>query len=122
IFLTPSVIAQNKFSEIDLDNDSFEEFEIFGDTLDYYKVYFTGENHMFASFNTEFQYKFLTYLHQKQGVNHFIFEQSPAVGYIIEKVIIEGKTTQLHYLEDMFYDPFYDLVKRLKKYNDSLAL
>lgn len=113
--------AQSKYELIDLYEDDFDEFEVFGDTLDYYRVYFTGENHMFATFNTEFQLKFLKYLHQTQGVEHIIFEQSPAVGYIIEKIIIDGKKTHQNYLQDMFYEPFYNFVKDIKKYNDTLA-
>ena len=122
IFCAQLTFAQNRYTQIDLDDEDFDEFEILEDTLDDYTVYFTGENHMFATFNTEFEYKFLTYLHQTQGVNHFIFEQSPAVGYIIEKIIIEDKTSNLLYLEDIFYTPFYDLVKNLRSYNDTLPL
>jgi hypothetical protein len=122
IFAGLGLYAQEHYSRVDLYEDDFDEFEILNDTLKNYSVYFTGENHMFATFNTEFQYKFLTYLHENHDVNHFIFEQSPAVGYIIEKVIIEDKTASLHYLQDMFYDPFYELVKDLRKYNDSLPL
>ena len=122
LLLSTFSFAQDKYSLIDLDDKSFDEFKILADTLDDYDVYFTGENHLFATFNTEFQFKFLTYLHQNNGVNHFIFEQSPAVGYIIEKAVIEDKTSQLLYLKDMFYSPFYDLVKKIRKYNDTLAL
>lgn len=121
LFLPVAIWAQNRYTEIDPNSKSFEEFEIFGDTLDSYRIYFTGENHMFADFNTDLEYKFLTYLHQTQGLRHFIFEQSPAVGYIIEKIIIDGKTTHQQYLQDIFYDPFYGLVKKIRKYNDTLS-
>jgi hypothetical protein len=123
IFLiqTSFSFAQVKYELIDVHNKEFDEFEIFGDTLSHYKVYFTGENHTFATFNTDFQLKFLKFLHQTQGVNHLIFEQSPAVGYIMEKIVIEGKKSHQNYLLDMFYTPFYDFVKGLKKYNDTLA-
>jgi len=122
LLLTQTIFGQQNYSQINLNSDSFDEFKILEDTLDDYTVYFTGENHMFASFNTQFEYKFLTYLHQNQGVNHFIFEQSPAVGYIINKIIIEDKSTNLIYLEDIFFEPFYKLVKDLRKYNDTLAI
>ena len=113
--------SQTKYELIDLYENDFDEFEIFGDTLDDYQVYFTGENHMFATFNTEFQLKFLKYLNQTQNVTHLIFEQSPAVGYIMDRIVIDGKRSHQNYLQDMFYEPFYNFVKALKKYNDTLS-
>ncbi|UKN01921.1 hypothetical protein K6119_00125 [Paracrocinitomix mangrovi] len=115
------VSAQEKFAEINVkDETDFSEFEVFGDSLDHYRVYFTGENHNFAKFNASLEYKMLTYLHQTQGVKHFIFEQSPGVGYIIEQIIIHDKRSNLSYLKDVFYDPFYYLVKHIREYNDTL--
>ncbi|MBK6950467.1 MAG: hypothetical protein IPO32_07830 [Crocinitomicaceae bacterium] len=123
LFLSVSSLtfSQEKYGQIDLNEENFDEFSVFGDTLDSYKVYFTGENHMYATFNSELQIKFLKYLHQTQGVSHLIFEQSPAVGYIIDKVIIDGKMSHQQYLQDMFYTPFFEAVKELKDYNDTLA-
>ncbi|NOQ73743.1 MAG: hypothetical protein GQ574_17175 [Crocinitomix sp.] len=112
--------SQESSGTIDLTVDTFKEFEVFGDTLDNYSVYFTGENHTYATYNTELQLKLLKYLHQEQNVKHFIFEQSPGLSYIINKIVLEDKTTHLHYLRDMFFDPFYDMVKDLRKYNDTL--
>lgn len=115
------VFAQDKYSKIDLADTSFKEFEVFGDTLDAYKVYFTGENHTYATFNTTFQYKLLTYLHQNQGVSHFIFEQGPGLTYIINEIILEDKTAHLSYLKELFYTPFYDLIQKLRTFNSDLA-
>lgn len=112
--------SQEGISQIDLENEDFSEFEVFGNQLDDYKVYFTGENHTYATFNTEFQFKLLTYLYKEQNVRHFIFEQSPAVGYIIENVIIEDKDSYLNYLSEMFYTPFYELVKNVRDFNHDL--
>ncbi|MFT5822496.1 MAG: hypothetical protein ACI8ZM_003752 [Crocinitomix sp.] len=112
--------SQESSGTIDLTVDTFTEFEVFGDTLDNYSVYFTGENHTYATYNTQLQMKLLKYLHQEQNVKHFIFEQSPGLSYIINKIVLDDKTTHLHYLRDMFFDPFYDMVKDLRKYNDTL--
>ena len=114
--------AQENYSEINVDSDDFSEFDIFGDSLDPYTVYFTGENHNYATFNTELEFKLLRYLYQEQNVRHFIFEQSPGVGYIIEQIIINDKKSNLQFLKDVFYDPFYYLVKSLNKFNDTLAI
>ncbi len=108
-------------STVDLTKDTFEEFEILNDTLKNYSVFFTGENHTYASFNTAFQFKLLRYLHQNHDVKHFMFEQSPGLSYVINKIVLSDETTHLHYLRDMFFAPFYDLVKDLRKYNDTLV-
>lgn len=119
--LTLFTTAQEKTGTIDLSSSDFKEFEMLGDTLNNYTVYFTGENHTYATFNTLFEMKFLKYLHQEQNVKHFIFEQSPGLSYIINKIVLDDKTTHLHYLRDMFFEPFYNMVKDLRKYNDTLA-
>lgn len=120
LFISSFSFGQINPSRIDLDAESQEEFEILSDTLSKYQVYFTGENHRFATFNSEFQFKFLKYLHQNHDVNHFIFEQSPGLSYIINQIIIHDKQTHLHYLKDIFYGAFYDLVVDLQTYNKNL--
>lgn len=112
--------GQNKYSKVDVYDDDLSDFEILGDTLDDYRIFFTGENHTYSEFNCRFELRFLKYLHQTQGVKHFLFEQSPAVGYIIDKIVVDGKKSFQNYLSDMFYSPYYGLVKGLKRYNDSL--
>ena len=54
---TNLTLAQDKVSTVNLDSESFSEFDIFADSLDDYSVYFTGENHMFLEFNAQFQFK-----------------------------------------------------------------
>lgn len=121
-FVAGISVAQENYSRIDLESDNFSEFDVFGDTLDPYTVYFTGENHNYATFNTRLEFKLLQYLYQEQGVRHFIFEQSPGVAYLIEEIIVHDKKSNLHFLKDVFYDPFYELVKDLNKYNDTLEM
>ena len=85
--------SQNKYVEINVnESHNYNEFDnFFSDSiLDQYKVYFTGENHTFAYVNSDLEYKFLTYLNKKQNVNHFLFEQSPAIGYIMTKITIDN--------------------------------
>lgn len=113
-------IAQMNVGKIELDKDSFEEFEVFSDSLDPYRVYFTGENHNYLTFNSKFEWKMLHYLHQHQNVRYFIFEQGPAVGYLVEKYIIEGDKETQKYLKNNFFKQFYECFKSIKEYNDSL--
>ncbi len=117
---TNLTLAQDKVSTVNLDSESFSEFDIFDDSLDDYSVYFTGENHMFLEFNAQFQFKLLKYLHQEQGVNHFLLEQSPGLTYIMNKVVIDDKTTHMHYLSDVLFDPFHELVSKIHDYNKAL--
>jgi len=116
--------AQNNFAKVDIDEPTdYSELEaFFGDsTLNNYKVFFTGENHQYAYVNSELEFKLLVYLNQTQGVKHFVFEQSPATGYIITQAVTNNDdiSYKLH-LRDKFFDPFYNLVKQIKKYNDTL--
>ncbi|MEO9531758.1 MAG: hypothetical protein ABJG68_13340 [Crocinitomicaceae bacterium] len=116
-------LAQEKATALNLDNKTdFSEFDVFADSLDKYQVYFTGENHSFLTFDSKLEYKMLTYLHNTQGVEHFIFEQSPAVGYLVETVIIDNNTENRKYLKDMFFAQFYQMFKNIEKFNDTLAL
>ena len=121
--LNIALFSQNKYVNIDFrDNKSTEELEdFFGDsTLNKYKVYFTGENHQFAYVNSELEFKILTYLNKTQGVNHFLFEQSPAVGYIMTKVVIENNLKCKYYLKERYFKPFYDLILDIKELNRDL--
>jgi hypothetical protein len=125
IFLSiKTTYAQNNYATVDIDEptDYSELTEFFSDSiLDKYKVYFTGENHQYAYVNSELEFKLLVFLNQTQGVNHFVFEQSPATGYIITQAVLDNDDVsyKLH-LRDKFFDPFYNLVKQIKKYNDTL--
>jgi hypothetical protein len=125
IFISVNTIhAQNNYATVDIDEptDYSELAEFFSDSiLDKYKVYFTGENHQYAYVNSELEFKLLVFLNQTQGVNHFVFEQSPATGYIITQAVLDNEdiSYKLH-LRDKFFDPFYNLVKQIKKYNDTI--
>jgi hypothetical protein len=122
LLLNSFCFGQEKTSQLNLDNETdFSEFEVFGDSLDKYQVYFTGENHSYLTFDSKLEYKMLTYLHKAQGVEHFIFEQSPAVGYLVESVIIDNDVENRKYLKDMFYAQFYQMFKNIEKFNDTLA-
>ncbi len=119
-FISGFVRSQEKFSELYVDSASFSDFEILADTLSGKRVYFTGENHMYATFNSKFELKFLRYLYETQNVRHFIFEQSPGMGYVIEKYTIQKKTSDKLYLKDQLYEPFFEMISGIAKFNDSL--
>jgi hypothetical protein len=123
IIWVSNLYSQDDFANINLyEPDNLEELEnFFGDsTLNKYKIYFTGKNHEYAKINSELEYKILTYLHKTQNVRNFLFEQSPAVGYIMTKVVVDNDLENKYYLKDRYYKPFYDLIMNIKEFNFSL--
>jgi len=118
--LSNSIFAQESASQLLVESHDFKEFEVFGDTLDSYRVYFTGENHNYLTFNSKLEWKLLRYLNQEQNVNHFLFEQSPAVGFLIEEAVNNEDKESMSYLKTSFYKQFYHMFKEMRKYNDSL--
>lgn len=116
--------TQDKYAEINYDDlRDYSEFDEFFDdsVMRQFSVFFTGENHQYAKVNSETEFKFLLYLHEKVGVNHFLFEQGPALGYIINKITVEDDLDFRYYLEDRFYGPYFDLVNNIRKYNEKIA-
>jgi hypothetical protein len=120
VFFCLSIHAQESASQLHVNSDDFSEFEVFSDSLDPYRVYFTGENHNYVTFNSALEWKLLRYLNKEQGVTHFLFEQSPAVGYLIEKAVNEKSDGTMSYLKTSFYSQFYHVFKQMRKYNDTL--
>ncbi len=118
-----TIFSQDKYMELDMNKPQkiSDLNNFFGDTtLNQYSVFFTGENHAFAETNVDLELKFLIYLNKNYGVQHFLFEQSPAVGYLISKIIVDDDIDCRYYLKDKFYDPFFRLVNNIRKYNDTL--
>ncbi len=121
---TFNTFSQENYAIVDIeDPGNHDELNAFfsDSILNQYKVYFTGENHQYAYVNSDLEFKILTYLHEHQGVNHFLFEQSPATGYIITQAVTGNEDDEFNsYLRDKFFDPFYNLVKQIRKFNDTL--
>lgn len=113
--------GQDHFAKVQIEEEKgYEELtEFFTDsTLKDISVFMTGENHQYAVTNSKTEFRFLIYLHETFGVNHFLFEQGPAIGYIINKITIEEDLDYAFYLEDHFYKPFFEMVKKIRKYNE----
>ncbi|MDX1349890.1 MAG: hypothetical protein R3279_06580 [Putridiphycobacter sp.] len=121
LFVSSILWGQDHFSKLKIEEDNgYDELStFFGDSLlSNFSVFLTGENHAFAKTNSLTEYRFLIFLHETQGVNHFLFEQGPAIGYIINKITIEDDLDYAFYLEDRFYKPFFEMVKRIRDYNE----
>ncbi len=107
--------GQDHFAKVNIeDTEDYSELSDFftDSSFSEMSVFLTGENHAYAGTNSKTEFKFLVYLHEKFGVNHFLFEQGPAVGYIINKIAIEDNLDYAFYLEDRFYEPFFEMVKK----------
>ncbi|MFD1553430.1 hypothetical protein DNU06_07100 [Putridiphycobacter roseus] len=116
------LFAQDKFTTLNFEElKNYDEIDgFFNDSLiKDYAVFFTGENHAYADVNAETEFKMLVYLHEKHKVNHFLFEQGPAIGYIINKITLENNLDFGFYLKDRFYEAYFKLVKNITKYNES---
>ena len=113
--------GQDHYTKLKInDEKGYEELSGFfkDSSLSDISVFLTGENHAYAGTNSKTEFRFLIYLHETQGVNHFLFEQGPAIGYIINKITIEEDLDYAFYLEDRFYSPFFEMVKKIRKYNE----
>ena len=113
--------GQDHFTKLKINEEKgFEELTKFfvDSTMKDISVFLTGENHAYAATNSKTEYRFLLYLHETFGVNHFLFEQGPAIGYIINKITVEDNLDYAFYLEDRFYAPFFEMVKQIRKYNE----
>lgn len=121
VFLTIIGLGQDRFTKIDLDkSEDYSELSAFfsDSAFSEMSVFLTGENHAYAGVNSKTELKILKFLHENHGVNHFLFEQGPAIGYIINKITIDDNLDFAFYLEDRFYQPFFEMVKALRKYNE----
>lgn len=116
-------LSQDKYSIIRVnETQNFSDFDnLFSNSeLDKYKVFFTGENHQFGEINSTLEFKILSYLNKTQNVNHFLFEQSPAIGYIMTGIAIDNKSKFKSFLKDKYSPHFYDLVMDIKRLNTKL--
>lgn len=103
-----------------MESNSVEEFAFLDSAFNKYQVYFTGENHNFSRFNSQLELKLLTYLHQSQGVKHFIYEFSPGAGYLMDEMVINGSLFASGYLMKNYYTPFYELLVKIEIMNSKL--
>ncbi|MFK8039533.1 MAG: hypothetical protein AB8B74_14665 [Crocinitomicaceae bacterium] len=121
VFIAFTSFSQDRFTKINLDSaNNYSELSAFftDSAFASMSVYLTGENHAYAATNSKTELKILKFLHENHGVNHFLFEQGPAIGYIINKITIEDNLDFAFYLEDRFYKPFFEMVKSLRTYNE----
>lgn len=123
VFNVSIALSQNKYAEIEVNETlNFSDFDkLFSNgEIDKYKVYFTGENHQFGRINSTLEFKLLMYLNKTQGVDQFLFEQSPAVGYIMSGIALDNNLNYKTFLKDKYSSHFYELVMDIMRYNSKI--
>jgi len=114
------VLSQDNYSVIEIyETQDFSDFDKLFSTgeLDKFKVYFTGENHQFGGVNSTLEFKILAYLNKTQNVSHFLFEQSPAIGYIMTGIAIDNNSKFKSFLKEKYSPHFYELIMDIKRLN-----
>lgn len=84
-----------------------------------YKVFFTGENHMFADENSNINLKMLKYLNEKTGVRNLILELGFSRGYMLNRYI-NGDTGYYDLLSNTTSLSYLEYYRELRKLNESL--
>jgi len=117
-------LSQDSYSVIDVyETQDFSDFDklFSAGELDKFKVYFTGENHQFGGVNSILEFKILSYLNKTQNVKHFLFEQSPAVGYIMTGIAIDNNSKFKSFLKEKYSSHFYELIMDIKRLNTKVS-
>ncbi|MEM6345195.1 MAG: hypothetical protein AAF927_14990 [Bacteroidota bacterium] len=68
---------------------TYEGFAAIDTVLPNYRFFFTAEEH-WQSINTQIQFAFLSYLHQKAGVRNFIVEGGYSYGFLLNRYLQTG--------------------------------
>lgn len=75
---------------LEIDGDStFSSFQALDSIVANYRFFFTAEQH-WRTINSQIQFAFLTYLHQKAGVRNLILEGGFTYGYLINRYLETG--------------------------------
>ncbi|MEI7594173.1 MAG: erythromycin esterase family protein [Bacteroidota bacterium] len=123
-FTSIGVFAQNDttlVSKINLENnDDYSGFNILNSSVKGYKVFFTGENHLFQKSNVELELKMLKYLYKNAGVRYLFLEFGYSRGWLIDKYIQTGDSNLFQILDNYSFKTFSNFYKRLYEFNSKL--
>jgi hypothetical protein len=102
---------------------TYDGFSMLDGVLDDYQFYFTAEEH-WQSINTQIQFSFLSYLHQKAGVRNFIVEGGYSYGFLLNRYLETGDERLLKkVVNDIPVCPEnqLDLFREIRAYNQQLS-
>ena len=111
---------ENYSQVINLNVDSsFQELPLMDSSLAKHDFFFTAEEHKQAV-NTQIQFSFLKYLHQKAGVRNFLLEGGYSYAFMINRYLSNGDEKLLDkILQDIPICPENqrELFQKIRKYN-----
>ncbi|MDX2249072.1 MAG: erythromycin esterase family protein [Bacteroidia bacterium] len=110
---------------LEIEGDSLSDsFFVLDSTVGKYRFFFTAEQH-WRTINSQIQFAFLTYLHQKAGVRNLILEGGFTYGYLINRYLETGDKRLLkRVLNDIPVCPQDQMrmFEQLRKYNAQFPL
>lgn len=101
-------------------NENFDDLAMLDSGINNYRVFFTGENHVFRKSNYLLQLKMLKYLHQKAGVKHLFLEFGYSRGWLVNQYIQTGDSILFKTLKNYSYPEYAALYKGIYEYNKTL--
>jgi cytochrome c553/erythromycin esterase-like protein len=116
-----SALKEMNYKILNLENDDdYSSFNMLDSIVGDYRVFFTGENHMFRSSNRKLQLKMFKYLYDKAGVRTLFIELGYARGYLMNEYIQTGDSTIYNILKTYSFDIYSEFYKDLQEFNETL--
>ena len=84
------------------------------------RVMLSGENHMFSSFNSLGEYRFLKFFHEQAGVRHFVIELSPTRALYMERYFTNADSTAKRFLQATSSKDYMNLFDSIRVWNQTL--
>ncbi len=121
IGISGSTLAQQKYHYVNLSTDKLStSFKPLEEAVKQKKYFFSGENHMFSTSNSNIELKLFKYLNKQANVNHFLVEFGYGTGWVINKYINDSIKEIDSIVYRQFNDDFIALFDSLKNYNKKL--
>lgn len=121
IVLIGLAFSQKKHHYINLSTDNLSNsFKPLEEAVKEKKYFFSGENHMFSTSNSNIELQLFKYLNKKAQVNHFLVEFGYGTGWVINQYINHSNKEIDSIVYRQFSDDFIALFDSLKTYNKKL--
>ncbi|MFN3918024.1 MAG: hypothetical protein ACK4K0_09810 [Flavobacteriales bacterium] len=116
--ISPNGIRSSKLN-IELANET-ASLNMLDSAVENFRLYFTGENHLFRESNYKLELKLIQYLNKKAGVNHLLLEFGQSIGYAVNHYVQTGDTATQSILKHYFYPEYLSLFEGIRDYNKNL--
>jgi hypothetical protein len=116
--ISPNGIRSSKLN-IELANET-TSLSMLDSAVGNFRLYFTGENHLFRESNYKLELKLIQYLNKKAGVNHLLLEFGQSIGHVVNHYVQTGDTSTQSILKHYFYPEYLSLFEGIREYNKEL--